>query len=71
VPEPTYTLTGVVRGEENVVIVHSSDNTRHIVKQGQLIDGRYRVLSVTEDGAVLANGNRRMYMKLGGVKNER
>jgi len=70
-PEPSYTLTGVVRGEENVVIVRSGDNTRHIVRQGQLIDGRYRVLLVTEDGAVLANGNRRMYMKLGGVKNER
>ena len=71
VPEPTYTLTGVVRGEENVVVVRSSDNTRHSVRQGQLIDGRYRVLAVTDDGAVLANGKRRIYMKLGGSKNER
>ena len=71
VAEPTYTLTGVVRGDQNVVIVRSGDNARHIVKQGQLIDGRYRVLAVTDEGAVLANGNRRIYMKLGGVKNER
>lgn len=70
-PDPEFTLTGVIRGHSNVAIIRTGEGGRHIVKQGQFIDGRYRVVSVTENGAVLAHNNRRIYVKLGGVKNER
>jgi|GEM_PF-775547 len=66
---PEFVLTGVVRGEENVAIIRSRENGRYVVKQGQFIDGRYKVLYVTHDGVVLADGHRRIYVKLGGVKN--
>jgi hypothetical protein len=67
--EPQFTLTGVLRGESNVVILRSGTNERHIVKQGQFINGRYKVLFVTGDGAVLADKNHRIHLKLGGNKN--
>lgn len=66
---PEFVLTGVVRGEENVAIIRSRENGRYVVKQGQFIDGRYKVLYVTPDGVVLADGHRRIHVKLGGVKN--
>ena len=65
--DPKFILTGVVRGEENVAIIRVGEKGRYIVKQGQLVEGRYRVLSVTSDGAVLANKDRRISLNLGGV----
>jgi len=68
-PEEEITLTGVVRGDSNVVIVRVGKTGRHVVREGQSIDGRYRVVSVSGDGAVLAYKNRHIPVKLGGVKN--
>ena len=67
-PDPAFALTGVIRGETNVAIIRV-DSERHIVSEGQMINGRYRVLSVTEDGAVLAYKDRRIHLRLGGVRN--
>jgi len=66
--EESFALSGVVRGESNVVIIKSASG-RHVVREGQMIDGRYKVLSVTGDGAVLAYGKRHIPVKLGGDKN--
>lgn len=68
-PDPQFTLTGVISGEKNIAIIRSEDGGRYIVQQGQIINGRYKVLSVSEDGAVLADKNHRIHVKLGGVKN--
>jgi len=68
-PDPQFTLTGVIRGDQNVAIIRMGDGGRYVVKQGQLIDGRYKVLSVYDDGATLVYKNRRIHVKLGGVKN--
>lgn len=68
-PDPAFALTGVIRGDHNVAIIRVGASERHIVAEGQTIDGRYRVLSVTEDGAVLANKDRRIHLRLGGVRN--
>lgn len=67
--DPEFVITGVIRGAENVAIIRVGEGGRHVVKQGQLIDGRYKVLRVSNDGAVLAYKNRRIYLKLGGAKN--
>lgn len=66
---PDFALTGVIRGEKNVAIIRSGEGGRYIVRQGQLIGGRYKVESVSDDGATLVYKNRRIYVKLGGVKN--
>lgn len=67
--DPEFVLTGVIRGEENVAIIRVGEGGRHVVRQGQLIDGRYKVLRVSDDGAVLAYKNRRIQLRLGGAKN--
>lgn len=67
--DPDFVLTGVIRGWENVAIIRVGNSERYVVKQGQFINGRYQVLAVTSDGAVLACGNRRIHLKLGGVRN--
>lgn len=67
-PDPVFALTGVIRGEKNVAIIRVGTE-RHIVSEGQTLGGRYRVISVTEDGAVLACNDRRIHLRLGGVRN--
>jgi len=68
-PDPDFVLTGVILGWENVAIIRVGSSERHVVKQGQFINGRYQVLVVTSDGVVLACGSRRIHLKLGGVRN--
>ena len=68
-PDDEIAVTGVVRGDSNVVIVRIGQTGRHVVREGQTIDGRYHVASVTGDGAVLVYKNRHIPVKLGGVKN--
>ncbi|MGC8861617.1 MAG: hypothetical protein ACP5R5_02455 [Armatimonadota bacterium] len=68
-PEEDIAVTGVVRGENNVAILRIGSTGRHVVREGQTIDGRYQVVSVTGDGAVLAYKDRHIPVKLGGVKN--
>ncbi len=68
-PDEQITVTGVIRGESNVAIVRIGNSGRHVVREGQTIDGRYHVVSVTGDGAVLVYKNRHIPVKLGGVKN--
>ena len=68
--DPQFVLTGVIRGDNNVAIIRMGNDGRHVVKAGQTIDGHYRVLSVSDDGAVLVNEkNRRIHVRLGGDKN--
>lgn len=67
--DPDFILTGVIRGAENVAVIRVGDSEKHVVMQGQTIDGRYKVLSVDEDGVVLGCNNRRIHLKLGGVRN--
>ncbi len=43
--DPDFLLTGVIRGRYgNVAIIRVNDSERHVVKQGQFINGRYQVL---------------------------
>ncbi|MCE5200233.1 MAG: hypothetical protein ABFD54_05645 [Armatimonadota bacterium] len=65
--DPEFMLMGVVRGERNVAIIRTSAGGRYVVKQGQLIDGRYKVESVSYDSATLVCESRRIHLKLGGV----
>ncbi len=67
VKDPPFVMTGVIRGSENVAIIKAGDSERYVVKKGQRIGGSYVVESVTSDGAVLVNQNRRIHVKLGGA----
>lgn len=65
----TYRLTGVIRGETNIAIIRSGDSGRHIVKEGQYINGRYKVIAIREASVIVAFGNERKEIKLGGETN--
>ncbi|MDO8684941.1 MAG: type II secretion system protein N [Armatimonadota bacterium] len=66
---PRFTLTGVISGQRSVAIIRSGESERHIVREGQLINGRYLVKSIGRDRVVLTYGNRSIYLKLGGGNN--
>lgn len=63
--EPDFAISGVVRGENNVAVI-TTDSGKHVVKQGQTIDGRYKVLRINDSGAVLVDDERRIKVRLGG-----
>jgi len=67
--DPSFVLTGIVRGAQNVAIIRVGESGRYVVKPGQLVEGRYLVLSVTDDSATLTYKGRRIEIRLGGVKN--
>jgi len=67
--DPYIVLTGVIHGNEDVAIIRVGNSERYVVKQGQFIGGRYKVLSVSHDGVVLACKDRRIHLKLGGARN--
>ncbi|MGQ9455209.1 MAG: hypothetical protein ACUVRS_09850 [Armatimonadota bacterium] len=67
-PEDEITVTGVVRGENNIAIVRLGENGRYIVREGQVIDGRYRVASVNSGRVVFIYKNRTISIKVGGKK---
>ena len=68
-PLPEFRVTGVVVGEKNVAIVQSGQDERQVVREGQFIGGRYKVLSISKSGVVLKGDGRKIYVKLGGAKN--
>lgn len=67
-PEPTFAVTGIIRGERNVAILRMADE-RHIVREGQWINGTYKVVAITENGVILVGKDRRISLRLGGEKN--
>lgn len=67
--DPSFVLTGVIRGVQNVAIIRVGPSERYVVTQGQTIRGRYRVLHVFHDAVVLDCNDHRIHLKLGGVRN--
>lgn len=65
---PSFVLTGVITGRTNVAIIRLGDS-RYIVKEGQLINGKYKVVSVSPDGVQLNRDGRKVFLELGGEGN--
>lgn len=63
-----FTVTGIIRGQQNVAILRSADE-RYIVREGQWINGTYKVVAITENGVVIVGKDRRISLRLGGEKN--
>jgi len=68
-PEPQFVLTGIIKGDINVAIIRVGSSGRHIVREGQMIDGNYRVRAIKRGGVVLTRGSHSIYLKLGGTTN--
>lgn len=67
--DPSFVLTGVIRGIHNVAVIRVGNSERYVVTQGQTIRGRYRVLYIFHDAVVLDCIDHRIHLKLGGVPN--
>jgi len=65
-PSQMYKLTGIIQGAVNVAILRGADNARYIVREGQMIDGRYRVDLVTRYGIRLSFNHKSYLLSLGG-----
>jgi hypothetical protein len=67
--DPKFVLTGIIQGVTAVAIIRAGDSGRHIVKVGQLIDGKYFVKFIGRDRVVLTEGCRSIDLRLGGGTN--
>lgn len=65
-PSQTLKLTGIIQGSVNVAILRGANNVRYIVREGQLIDGKYRVDLVTRFGVRVSFNNTSYLLSLGG-----
>lgn len=65
-PSQTLKLTGIIQGAVNVAILRGTNNVRYIVREGQIIDGKYRVDLVTRYGVRLSFNNKSYLLPLGG-----
>ena len=67
-PAAQLKLTGVIQGSVNMAIIRGEGKTRYIVREGQIIDGRYTVESITKFGVWLKNlfDHSIFFLKLGG-----
>jgi len=67
--DPQFVLTGIIQGVTDVAIIRAGDSGRHIVRVGQLIDGKYFVKFIGRDRVVLTQGTRSIDLRLGGGTN--
>lgn len=63
-PSREMRLTGIVEGEQNLAIIRGVGDTRHIVREGQSIDGKYVVKSISRTGVRLARNGRSYFLVL-------
>ncbi|HUV04567.1 MAG TPA: hypothetical protein VMX94_05620 [Armatimonadota bacterium] len=64
-PSSQLRLTGVIEGDTKVAIIRGGENTRYIVREGQMIDGKYMVESISRVGVRLRYNNKSLILRLG------
>jgi len=65
-PTSELRLTGVIEGTVNIAIIRGAGNARYIVREGQAIDGKYFVTSISRLGVRLSCNGRNYVLRLGG-----
>jgi len=66
---PDFRLTGILRGPTNVAIIRSGDRERHIVREGDYINGRFKVVAIGPTSVIIDSGKESRELKLGGDRN--
>lgn len=62
---PSYTITGVVQGPNSVAILADSDGRRRFVKQGDLLEEGWRVISIERGKITLRKGKQQITVRVG------
>lgn len=66
-PTKYLRLTGVIEGDTNIAIIRAGD-TRHIVREGQSIDGKFVVRSISRTGVRLSYNGRSYFLTMASSK---
>jgi hypothetical protein len=64
--EDELVLTGVIEGTRNVAVIRVGDKARFFVREGQSIDGKYTVESISRTGVSLRSSTGKFVLQLGG-----
>ncbi len=62
---PNYQITGVVQGPNSVAILADSDGRRRFVKQGDLLEEGWRVVSIQRGAITLRKGKQQLTVRVG------
>ncbi len=62
---PNYQITGVVQGPNSVAILADTDGRRRFVKQGDLLEEGWRVVSIQRGAIVLRKGKQQLTVRVG------
>ncbi len=62
---PRYTVTGVVQGPNSVAILADTDGRRRFVKQGDLLEEGWRVVSIERGKITLRKGKQQLTVRVG------
>ncbi|MHB0913263.1 MAG: hypothetical protein ACYC2Y_07435 [Armatimonadota bacterium] len=65
-PVDKLTLTGVIEGDVDLAIIRGSGGERYIVREGQRINGKYKVLDISRSGVKLKFEDKTIVLHLGG-----
>ncbi|MDI6828225.1 MAG: hypothetical protein QME62_07070 [Armatimonadota bacterium] len=65
-PSQELKLTGVIEGSINVAIIRGPNNARYIVREGQIIEGKFNVVSISRAGVKIAYNGKTFFLRLGG-----
>lgn len=63
-PSRDYRLTGVIEGDSNIAIIRGPQDSRHIIREGQSLDGRFMIRSITRAGVRLSYNGRNYFLIL-------
>ncbi|MEI6511713.1 MAG: hypothetical protein WCO51_00360 [bacterium] len=67
---PSFQLTGVVEGAQTVALVTDDHGGQRLVRVNEMVDGEYRVKSISRQGVEIKHGKTTYVLRLGGTAGE-
>lgn len=66
VPEPGYTVSGVIRGPKNQAVITDSQGNQRLVTEGQSLDGDTKVVAIRDGAVVVQRKGKKETLNVGG-----
>lgn len=67
-PSKDYKLTGVIEGDSSVAIIRGPEDSRHIIREGQSLDGKFVIRSISRAGVRLSHNGRSYFLPISSGK---
>jgi hypothetical protein len=65
-PAAELKVVGVIDGEKKLAIIRGSQNERYFVHEGDSVDGKYRIETISRMGVRVRSGDSVFFLRLGG-----